>query len=76
VLLSTWDTPADAREFADAYARRSALRYGIPQAPIGPTPWHTREGDLAIDQRGSRVAIIEGIPARADAAALMAMLWR
>jgi len=76
VLLSTWDTPADAREFADAYARRSALRYGIPQAPIGPDAWHTKDGDIAIDQRGSRVAIIEGIPARANAAALMARLWQ
>lgn len=76
VLLSTWDTPADAREFADAYARRSALRYGVQQAPVGPRPWHTSEGDIAIDQRGSRVAIIEGIPAAADAAAVMARLWQ
>jgi hypothetical protein len=64
VQLSTWDTPADAREFADAYVRRSALRYGTP-----------RQGDLVIDQRGARVAIIEGIPAAANSAALLARLW-
>jgi hypothetical protein len=76
VLLSAWDTPADAREFADAYARRSALRYGIQQGAIGPRPWHTNEGDLVIDRRGARVLIVEGIPAAANSAALLAKLWQ
>ena len=73
--LSVWDTPADAREFADAYARRSSLRYGMARTPAGPQPWHTGEGDVVIDQRGNRVVIIEGIPPAADDAALMKMLW-
>ena len=76
VLVSEWDTTADAREFAAAYAKRSALRYSIQQGTIGPRPWHTGEGDIVIDQRGARVVIIEGIPAAADSAALVAKLWQ
>jgi hypothetical protein len=75
VLVSVWDTPADAREFAGAYAVRTARRYGIPPRVIGPQPWHTSEGDVMIDQRGARVVIIEGMPATANRAALLARLW-
>ena len=76
VQMSAWDTPADAREFAQAYSARSALRYGIPQAAAGPAPQRTSEGGLIIDQRGNRVVLIEGIPAAANAAALVARLWQ
>jgi hypothetical protein len=75
VQVSAWDTPEDAREFADAYARRSALRYGIARPPIGPQPSRTGEGDIVIDQRSNRVVILEGVPASTDIAALMKTLW-
>jgi hypothetical protein len=76
VQVSAWDTPADAREFADAYARRSGLRYGVTPGPNGPQPWRTAEGGVAIDLRGNRVVIVEGIPAAANGAALVARLWQ
>jgi hypothetical protein len=63
-LMSTWDTPADAKEFADAYTKRTALRYP------GAAP-----GTVLIDLRGSRVLILEGLPATANKAALLRALW-
>jgi hypothetical protein len=44
VQMSVWDTPADAREFAQAYSARSALRYGIPLGGRRP--------DAATHERG------------------------
>ena len=69
--VSVWDTAEDAREFFDAYVRRTALRY--PTATLLTEPqhstsdtlrrWQTNEGEVVIELRGSRVVILEGIPA-------------
>ena len=65
--LSSWDTPLDAKEFFDAYAKRTANRY--PEAKQsestnGKTEWKTSTGRVVMELRGSRVAILEGIPAK------------
>lgn len=69
--VSAWDTDADAREFFDAYVKRTERRY--PNANFlsetrNATPdtlkiWQTTEGQVVMELRGLRVTIIEGLPA-------------
>jgi hypothetical protein len=88
--LSTWDTENDAREFFDAYVKRTGLRYPDAVRLDSPatesqTPnskletrnlqsWRTAEGTIVIELRGSRVLILEGIPDRIDPNALLKSL--
>jgi hypothetical protein len=67
ISLSTWDTENDAREFFDAYVKRTKIRY--PEAaPLtdsqrggpGSQTFQTPEGVTAIELRGSRVLIVDG----------------
>jgi hypothetical protein len=69
ISLSTWDTENEAREFFDAYVKRTQLRY--PEATTltesqrsvpGLQTFRTPEGATAIELRGSRVLIVEGVP--------------
>jgi hypothetical protein len=78
VSLSTWDTENDAREFFDAYVKRTQIRY--PEAkPVTPSQssmgglqmFRTIEGTTAIDLRGSRILIIEGLPDEQKTEALL-----
>lgn len=70
VQVAVWDTADDAREFFDAYVKRTALRYPeVTHPPQGKNTntdtlrrWHTREGVVLIELRGSRVVILEGVP--------------
>jgi len=90
--LSVWDTENDAREFIDAYVRRTELRY--PGATRTSSPgskletrdsepemrsfysWDTSEGSVVIEIRGQRVVILEGIPDGVDSNALARALWQ
>ncbi len=68
--LSSWDTEEDAREFFDAYLRRTVLRY--PNATLLSDTqdsttetvrrWQTSESIVAVELHGSRVIAIEGVP--------------
>jgi hypothetical protein len=58
--LTAWDTPADAREFFDAYAKRTSKRYldaKEVEASDERIEWQTENGGAALELRGSRVAI-------------------
>jgi hypothetical protein len=85
--VSAWDTENDAREFFDAYVKRTELRY--PNAKRldsetdtrHPTPdthnfysWQTSEGQVVIELRGLRVTIIEGLSQQVDANGLLRAL--
>ncbi|HLA10505.1 MAG TPA: hypothetical protein VJ023_07900 [Pyrinomonadaceae bacterium] len=81
--LTAWDTPADAQEFYDAYARRTELRYqGAKEKEPGMSSvggqqrrvWSTAEGLALIEIRGDRVLIIEGIPEGANTDALLRLI--
>lgn len=76
--LTVWDTPADAQEFFDAYAKRTAKRY--PEAKesnkIERISWETATGRAVMELRGSRVAILEGVPAKVNPNTLMSMMWQ
>lgn len=75
--LTAWDTARDAREYFDAYARRTGLRYpGATNAggDANSHVWQTSEGRVTLQLRGSRVLILEGVPATATPGALLTRL--
>lgn len=81
--FTTWDTAADARDFFDAYLERTWKRY--PDAKNTDTvsttergerhEWKTAGGRGVLELRGSRVLILEGIPAKANTTALLNRIW-
>ncbi|MDQ3686765.1 MAG: hypothetical protein M3430_14385 [Acidobacteriota bacterium] len=77
-MFSAWDTERDAREFFEAYARRTDLRYKTARSGAATNlyEWQTKEGRVALEQRGARVAILEGVPAKANVRDLMRALWK
>lgn len=83
-LLTTWDTEEDATEFFDAYAKRTPLRYpnasALKSTPADPSAtqllWRTDEGRVVLERRGASVAIIEGLPERADTDKLLNAVWQ
>lgn len=84
--LSAWDTANDAREFFDAYLKRTELRYpeaeksglapSTEEATSALRSFQTAKGSVLIELRGNRVAILEGLPDRAKGRALLDALWR
>lgn len=82
-----WDTEDDAREFFDAYVKRTELRYPegkrVDGMEVGTRnsqvetensySWQTDEGTVTMEKRGLRVIILEGIPEGVDARGLMKM---
>jgi hypothetical protein len=77
--VTAWDTPLDAREFFDAYAKRTAERYKDGKE-LNSTPdrieWQTSTGGVALELRGSRVAVLEGVPASTDTSKLLRTIWQ
>ena len=81
--VTAWDTPGDAREFFDAYLKRTWKRY--PDAQAGEVASTTERGERhewkaanvrgMVELRGSRVVILEGIPAKANTTALLNRIW-
>ncbi len=77
--LTAWDTPLDAREFFDAYAKRTAKRYPDAQelqSTGDRIEWQTSTGGVALELRGSRVAIVEGFPSSTDANTMLRTIWQ
>jgi hypothetical protein len=88
--LSTWDTENDAREFFDAYVKRTELRYPGAERLDSVDPatrnskletrnseafsFRTSEGTVIAELRGSHVLILESIPDRVDSNALLKSL--
>jgi hypothetical protein len=78
--VAVWDTENDAREFFDAYIKRTELRYPNFKGTDSPfanlrREWSTSEGNVLIELRGQRVVILEGIPEGVDHSALAKALW-
>jgi hypothetical protein len=82
--LSAWDTEQDAVEFFNAYAKRTELRYKsasvLPMKTAGESTtvkaWHTDEGNVIMQLRGSRVLILEGVPEGKNMETLAGKLWQ
>jgi hypothetical protein len=78
ISLSAWDTEKDAREFFDAYVKRTKLRYADARViSERPTAWSARtsEGDVAIELRANRVLVLEGIPSTINFRTMSRVLW-
>ena len=84
VSVSAWDTENDAREFYEAYGKRTLLRYpdGAPfETTTDAQPltlskcFRTPEGTVTIDLQGSRVRIFEGIPPSVELKSMDRSLW-
>ena len=65
VSLTSWDTERDAREFFDAYMKRTQLRY--PNARTETDSPDSKRlqnpmGETAIQIRGTRILVAEGLP--------------
>jgi hypothetical protein len=74
---AVWDTDGDAREFFDAYVRRTTKRYGVEPSEVaesGRQVWKTQEGGVCVELTGNTVAIVEGVPEGVDVKALVRML--
>lgn len=85
--LTVWDTENDAREFFDAYVKRTELRYaGAKRVDSAASQaetrnpkvenslsysWQTSEGVVLIELHGLRVTILEGVPEGVEPATLM-----
>lgn len=77
--LTAWDTPADAREFFDAYAKRTSKRYPDARetkATEDRMEWQTGSGGVALELRGSRIAIVEGVPSSTNSESLLRTIWQ
>ncbi len=77
--LTAWDSPADAKEFFDAYAKRISKRYSDVKevkASGEHIEWETSSGGAALELRGSRIAIVEGVPSSTDANTLLRTIWQ
>jgi hypothetical protein len=82
--VTAWDTANDAKEFFDAYLNRTFKRY--PEINEGPgtlsktgdqrSQWRAAAGQGVMELRGSRVVILEGIPAKADVDKLLNLIWQ
>lgn len=74
IQVAAWDSENDAREFFDAYVKRTRLRYpGATQLDSDKTgdsklstrdwySWSTNEGRVTVQLHGLRVVILEGVP--------------
>jgi hypothetical protein len=77
--LTAWDSETDAAEFFDAYVKRTERRYKDAIADTrASVPTETRrvwrttgEGTVVLERQGARVAILEGVPEKANMSALV-----
>jgi hypothetical protein len=82
--LTSWDTEQDAREFFDAYCKRTQRRYADKNfdraAATSDDPtrsvFTTKDGAIYVEQHGARVVVLEGVTQKAGAARLAELLWR
>jgi hypothetical protein len=79
VDISAWDREEDAREFFDAYVKRTELRYPDAHSSTAPNLadsrlFETTDGNVLIQMRGSRVLVFEGLTKQLSAKALAGAL--
>ncbi|HEU4509372.1 MAG TPA: hypothetical protein VFR78_14090 [Pyrinomonadaceae bacterium] len=80
--LTAWDTPQDAKEFFDAYAKRTTKRYAEAKQAKSTTEagermdWQTPNGGVMMELRGARVAIFEGTLPKTNPNALFRLIWQ
>jgi hypothetical protein len=81
--LSAWDTENDSKEFFDAYAKRTRLRYTNDQGTETNSAtdqserleWKTANGRVVLERRGTRVLILEGLPSSVEVNTIDRAVW-
>ena len=80
--LTAWDTDNDSKEFFDAYAERTRRRYAEARASEINTKelaqrleWKASNGEVVLERRGTRVLILEGVPAGVDVSSVVRAVW-
>jgi hypothetical protein len=81
---TAWDTAADAKEFFEAYTKRtvkllrdvSAFQADTSDGDTRRSEWKSPAGNGVMELRGSRVVILEGLPAKANVNKLLMMIWQ
>jgi len=77
--MTAWDSENDAREFFDASVKRVARRYPdakeIESSSQDKHEWHTSAGRVYIELRGSKVLILEFVPARMELDNVIKACW-
>jgi hypothetical protein len=84
ISLSTWDTENDAREFFDAYVKRTQLYPNAialdpildARALMASKSFRTSEGEVLIECRGPRVLVVDGVSADVDKRIVLKTLWQ
>jgi hypothetical protein len=82
--LTAWDSDNDAKEFFDAYSKRTLNRYPSAKATEKTLTteqgerreWQTSEGGAVMELRGSRVLILEGLPQKTDMNGVLRTIWK
>jgi hypothetical protein len=82
--LTVWDTAADAKEFFDAYFERTKKRFPTYSTFVANAfnngeqrnEWGVPAGRGVMEIRGSRVAIVEGVPAKVSRDKVLNMIWQ
>jgi len=74
--ITTWDTAADAKQFFDAYFRRTQQRFSDALFINGDNrhDWRGPAGIGVIELQGSQVVILEGIPPKAKVDQFLLMI--
>jgi hypothetical protein len=77
VSLSSWDTQKDAREFFDAYVKRTSLQTAETKSPSIASESQTifSEGPVMIEMRGKRVIVVDGLATPLARRAVMKSVW-
>ena len=79
VQYTTWDTPADAKEFFAAYSERTEQRYKLKHEAdnaVVRRVYETDEGLASIELRDKDVVMIEGAESREQLARLSERVWQ
>jgi len=79
VSVSAWDTENDAREFFEAYGKRTELRYlqaqsGNESKTQTVMTWETGDGLAVVKLSNSRVVIVEGLPKQISSNQLLELI--
>ncbi len=80
--MTAWDSDKDAKEFYNAYSKRTDKLYGATLRVDGILPntleaiyWQTNTGKVILFRNASKVLILEGVPDSANAQLLIQKMW-
>ena len=83
VSVSAWDTEKDAREFFDAYVKRTEQRFTATKQTTAhnqlrtatSASWNVSTDSVIVEVQGKRVVVIEGLAQSARSRSVLRSLW-